>query len=70
MTVRTGSIAVIIMTAVVWVAWDVYAAIAGGTGDTISGVITDAAHRNPIIAAAAGILVGHWFWRPPYRPLG
>lgn len=44
------------------VAYDLYAAATPEEGDTISEVIARAAHRRPIIACAAGIIIGHFFW--------
>lgn len=47
------------------VAYDIYVAATPERGDTLSEVIARAARQRPIIAAAAGVLFGHWFW-----PLG
>lgn len=44
------------------VVYDVYAADTQERGDTISEVIATAARRRPIIAVAAGVVIGHWFW--------
>lgn len=42
--------------------WASIAAAFGGWGDTVSATVRDYAAQYPIIAVAAGVLVGHWFW--------
>lgn len=44
------------------VAWDVLAAANRTQGDTISEIIRDWSSEHPILAFAAGLLCGHWFW--------
>jgi hypothetical protein len=53
---------IIAATTAVLIVYDLHAAHTPEEGDTISEVIADAARRRPIIAVAAGVLVGHWFW--------
>lgn len=59
--VRTTAAVIVLATAAL-VAYDIYAAATPEPGDTLSEVIHEAARRRPVIAAAAGLLVGHWFW--------
>lgn len=42
--------------------WATLAAVFGATKDTISGHIRDYCAQYPILAVAAGVLIGHWFW--------
>jgi hypothetical protein len=44
-----------------WIAWDIVAAMAGTTGDTISEVTLALARRRPVIPLAVGVLLGHLF---------
>lgn len=55
---------VIGFTATALVIYDLIPAVRKGQGDTISEVLRDAAHEHPIIAFAAGLLVGHWWFTP------
>ena len=47
---------------VVIIGYDIWAVLQGGIDATISAMIQDAAHDYPIIAFAAGVLCGHFFW--------
>jgi len=62
MNTKKITMGVIIAAIVGLVGWDVYVGFTPTEGDTISEVIREMAYRYPIIAVAAGILVGHWFW--------
>jgi len=44
--------------------YDLIPAVRRGQGDTISEVLRDSGHKYPIIAFAAGLLVGHWWFTP------
>jgi hypothetical protein len=54
---------IIVSLVVALVVYDVIVEMKFGVNATISQVIFDTASHNPWIALAAGILVGHWFWR-------
>lgn len=61
----------VILTAVVWIVWDVYAYSTGGNEATISRVITEASRDWPIIPLLVGIVLGHLFFSqtlPPRTP--
>jgi hypothetical protein len=45
------------------IAYDLYAAATPEQGDTISEVVARASRRRPIIAFAAGVIMGHFFWQ-------
>lgn len=62
MNLRHVTIGLLVAVAILLSAYDVFAVWRGGVGSTISEVIRDAAHAHPIIAAAFGALVGHFFW--------
>lgn len=53
---------VIVLATAALVAYDIYAAATPEPGDTLSEVIAYAARERPIVAVAAGVLIGHWFW--------
>lgn len=44
------------------IVFDLILAFVGEPGSSISSVIRDAAAAHSIVAVAAGILIGHWFW--------
>ena len=52
----------IIVTVVVWIAWDVVAYLAGGVDSTISVVILLWSREAPIIPFLTGVVCGHLFW--------
>ena len=61
----------VVVTAVIWIAWDVYAYIGGGNPATISRVITESSRDWPIIPLLVGIVLGHLFFSqtlPPRTP--
>lgn len=61
--------AVISISIVLLSAWATLAAILGRPGDTISEHVRDYAAQYPLIAVAAGVLLGHWFWpQSPAQP--
>ena len=53
---------VIIVNVLVLCLYTAAARIFGGNEATISYQIQEATHQWPIIAAAIGLLVGHWLW--------
>ena len=55
------TISLILATAAVWIAWDVYAAWDTGGWSTISWVIYVHSTQRPAIPFAAGLLCGHLF---------
>lgn len=59
---RQSTKAILIFTTVALSLYDVAAVLIGGVDATISRVIVHAASEYPIIAVAAGILIGHLFW--------
>jgi len=62
---REITIWLLIGTATVLVAWDVYAAFLNDTPndrDTISGVVLGWARRHPVVPFALGVLAGHLLW--------
>lgn len=62
MNVRRATQGVILATVLGWIAWDVYAAVAGGAGSTESEVVRSFANRHPAFPLAAGVVMGHFFW--------
>jgi hypothetical protein len=50
----------IIITALVWLAYDVAMYLA--EKETISEVITRASYYSPMVPFIVGLLCGHWFW--------
>lgn len=64
-TVRRISATLIIVTIVVWIVWDIPAALMAGTYGTESAVIRDWATTHPAFGYAIGVLAGHWFWNVP-----
>ena len=56
----------IIVTAIVWLLWDIYAYWQVSKHNykvpTISMVITEAAWYSPIVPFIFGFLMGHFFW--------
>ena len=68
MTTRTARLVtlwVILGAAVVLIVWDIVAYYLGGIDATESRVIRDWSMHDPIIACAAGVLIGHFFWPQP-----
>lgn len=61
-TVRQISSGLIIATIIIWIIWDIPAAIIAGTYGTESAVIRDWATAHPSFGLSIGILAGHWFW--------
>ena len=58
---RHVTITVLMLTAIIWIVWDVIAVRSPEEGDTISEVflwLTD----HPIVPFGMGVLCGHWFW--------
>lgn len=56
----TATTWIMITTAVVWFAWDVYAYITGQS--TFSSEITKFSFYSPLAPLVIGILCGHFFW--------
>jgi hypothetical protein len=59
---RKITIGFIIGAIVIILGYDVVAAIYGGTGSTISEVITSWSYGTPLLPFAFGVVCGHWFW--------
>jgi hypothetical protein len=53
----------LVATVVIWVAYDVFAAIRWGAMQTISVVLWQLAQKYPVIPLAVGALIGH-LWIP------
>lgn len=64
-TVTRWGCLIVILTLVVWTS---ICAIWGAPGDTVSETVLAHVTRYPFLQAAAGFLLGHWFW--PQRPPG
>lgn len=52
----------IILTAIILIGYDIYAAVEDTGGDTISEVMLAWAYKIPLLAYAFGVLGGHLFW--------
>ena len=65
--IRVISGIVLVVTAVVWIAWDIYAYAFGGGTTTLSSVITDFSYYSPALPLLAGGLIDHWFI-PEFKP--
>lgn len=52
----------IVTVTIIVILYDVLARVCGGDEATLSYQIHDAVCRNPIIAGAIGLLVGHLLW--------
>ncbi len=50
------------------IVFDIFLAIFGGQGATISLVLQEWSRRETIIAFAFGVLMGHLFWQNPPPP--
>jgi len=62
MSARQISGLLILVTAIVWIVWDLYAYIYGGENATVSVVITDFSYYSPAAPFIIGGLMGHWFF--------
>jgi NAD kinase len=51
----------IIITAII-IVFDIYVAVVGGDGDTISAVLLTYSKEYPVISFAIGFICGHIFW--------
>lgn len=56
------TIAVILTTVGVWIAFDVWIYFRKGYNETISAHIHFATKKWPVIPFFAGLLIGHFFW--------
>lgn len=56
----TTSMAVIAVTAIVWLVWDIIAYLT--EKKTLSYYIVNWSHYSPMIPFITGVLMGHWFW--------
>ena len=52
----------ILITAIIWIVWDIYAYVFGGGNATISVVLTDFSFYSPALPFIMGGLMGHWFF--------
>lgn len=50
------------------VIYDVWVAVAGGTGTTVSHELITWAYKYPILPFSLGVVFGHLFWRMPSTP--
>lgn len=66
---RRLTIAILVMTAVVLIVWDIYVAVNGVSGDTISEVVLSFAQKHPVIPFVFGVVMGHLFW-PQHSRVG
>lgn len=62
MSPRAATIVVILVGLVGWVAWDVYAALNGVPGDTISEIVLAYSRQVRTLPLALGIVAGHLLW--------
>ena len=62
MNPRTITIALLIVTVIVWVLWDVYAALNNAPNDTITHILRVYTRQHPVIPLGIGIVLGHLFW--------
>ena len=69
MSARLISGLVILATFAIWIVWDIYAILSGGSRSTLSVVITDFAFYSPAWPLIIGVLCGHWFFPPRQRSL-
>jgi peptidoglycan/LPS O-acetylase OafA/YrhL len=65
---RRVTIWLVLMTLGVWIGWDIYAAIVGGTPATESGVVRDASNSFEALAFGGGAVAGHW-WVNREKPI-
>jgi hypothetical protein len=63
---RKLTVAFIVTCTFLIIAYDIYAALAGGIDGTVSAVIFDYSREYPIIPFAFGVLTGH-LWFPVYE---
>ena len=56
----TVSMAVIAVTAIVWLIWDLYAYLKDKK--TLSYYIVNWSYYSPMVPFIAGVICGHWFW--------
>jgi hypothetical protein len=59
---RKVTIGILIATTLGLVAWDVYVAVNGVRGDTISEILLEFAQKHPVLPFAIGVLCGHTLW--------
>ncbi len=59
---RRVTIGILVATALLLIAWDVYAYLAAGSEATISRVTLGFARQHPVLPFAVGVLMGHLFW--------
>lgn len=68
MTDRRKTIAILAVTILALIVWDVYVVFfTAETGDSISEVLRDASTYASVVPAALGFLMGHLFWPHPTR---
>lgn len=61
--IQKWTVGIIVGVIVLLIGWDCYAVWRAGEEATISAIIQHAAHQWPIIGAAGGLLIGHFFWQ-------
>lgn len=52
----------IVLTAALWIVWDIIVAAVWGNEATESVTFLQLGHAHPIIPFAAGVLTGHFWW--------
>jgi hypothetical protein len=59
---RKTSQIVVIVTTILILAYDIFAAIFGGFHGAVSGAIWDFSAKQPAVPFGAGVICGHLFW--------
>lgn len=63
MSLKTKTALLMVITAIVWIVYDVWALAEGGTEVSISHLIMELSYKSPAFTFACGFLCGHFFWR-------
>ena len=69
MSARLVSGLLVLVTFAIWIIWDIYAVLVGGSRATLSVVITDFAYYSPAWPLIIGGLCGHWFFPATKRDI-
>lgn len=65
---RAITVALVLATVALWLAWDVYVVLAYGREATESFVIFRWTRDWPQLIFVFGYLMGHWTWGQPIKP--